>query len=89
MTLGTFWVRSSTAHHCSITTGRRDSGLTRANAVERGDKNRTRMTACESWGSEGRSMTQKVGAHVMARAQRALLKAHGGMAKAALTTDVA
>ena len=29
MTLGTFWARSSTAHHCSITTGRRDSGLTR------------------------------------------------------------
>jgi hypothetical protein len=34
-------------------------------------------------------MAQKVRAHVMAWAQRALLKAHGGMAKAALTTDVA
>jgi hypothetical protein len=34
-------------------------------------------------------MGQKVRAHVIARAQCALLKAHGGMAKAALTRDVA
>jgi hypothetical protein len=43
----------------------------------------------ESWGLEGRSMPQKLMAHVVARAQFALLKAHGGMAKAALTRDVA
>ncbi len=32
-------------------------------------------------------MAQKLMAHVVARAQCALLKAHGGMAKAALTRD--
>jgi hypothetical protein len=46
-------------------------------------------TQRKSWGSEGRSMAQKLIAHVVARAQCALLKAHGGMAKAALTRDVA
>jgi hypothetical protein len=39
----------------------------------------------ESWGPEGRSMAQKLMAHVVARAQCALLKAHRGMAKAVLT----
>ena len=34
-------------------------------------------------------MAQKLMAHVMARAQCALLKAHDGTAKAALTRDVA
>ena len=34
-------------------------------------------------------MAQKLMAHVVARAQCSLLKAHGGMAKAALTRDVA
>ncbi len=35
-----------------------------------------------------RKLDQKVRAHVAARAQCALLKAHGGMTKAALTRDV-
>jgi hypothetical protein len=35
MTLGTFWARSGTKTQCSITTRRRDSSLTSANAVER------------------------------------------------------
>jgi hypothetical protein len=34
-------------------------------------------------------MAQKLMAHVVVRAQCALLKAHGGMAKAARTGDVA
>ena len=34
-------------------------------------------------------MAQKLMAHVVARAQCALLKAHGGMAKAALTRAIA
>ena len=34
-------------------------------------------------------MAEKLMADVVARAQFALLKAHGGMAKAALTRDVA
>jgi hypothetical protein len=43
----------------------------------------------ESWGSEGPSMAQKLMAHVMARAQCALLKVRGGTAKAAPTRGVA
>jgi hypothetical protein len=43
----------------------------------------------ESWGSEGGPMAQKLMAHAVARAQCALLKAHGGITKAALTRDVA
>ena len=42
----------------------------------------TPRDSCESWGSEGRSMAQKLMVQVVARAQCALLKAHGGMAKA-------
>lgn len=34
-------------------------------------------------------MAQRLMAHVVAQAQCALLKAHGGIAKAALTRDVA
>jgi hypothetical protein len=34
-------------------------------------------------------MAQKLRAHFMARAHCTLVKAHGGMAKAALTRDVA
>ncbi len=43
----------------------------------------SRSSRLESWGSEGRSMAQKLWAQVMARAQCAPLKAHGGIAKAA------
>jgi hypothetical protein len=49
----------------------------------------SRSSRPESWGSEGRSMAQKLWAHLPARAQYAPLDAHGGIAKAALTRDVA
>jgi hypothetical protein len=47
------------------------------------------VNSAESWGSEGQSVAPELMAHVMARAQCALVQAHGGMAKAALTRDFA